>query len=135
MKRVRTRGTTPELSVRRLLTELGARYRLHPADLPGRPDVANRRRGKVIFVHGCFWHGHDECGRGRIPKANRAFWAEKLRRNVERDARKVNELRSVGYEVLVVWECELKDEDAVRTRLMQFWFDHPATAMSSRSYT
>jgi DNA mismatch endonuclease, patch repair protein len=127
MKRVRRSGTTPELIVRRLLTALGARYRLNPRTLPGRPDLANQRRRKAVFVHGCFWHAHEACGRGRIPKANRGFWADKLEQNVERDARKIDQLRAVGFDVLVVWECELKDQNGVSDRLRRFWFDNDVT--------
>lgn len=123
MKRVRQHGTTPELAVRAVLTEIGARYRLNVEGLPGRPDIANRRRTKAIFVHGCFWHFHAACGRGRIPGRNREFWLEKLERNTERDRRKIEALRALGYEVLVVWECELKDYDPLRERLVEFWFD------------
>ena len=123
MKRVRQRGTAPELKVRRLFTRLGARYRLNVPGLPGRPDIANRARRKAVFVHGCFWHHHSQCGRGRIPADNRAFWSEKLNKNVERDRRKISALHELGFDVLVVWECELKNESLLLERLKSFWFD------------
>lgn len=122
MKRIRQEGTTPELRVRRLLSRLGVRYRLNVRGLPGRPDIANQARRKAIFVHGCFWHHHTECGRGTIPKANSAFWASKLERNVERDRRKISALRALGFDVLVIWECALKEERTLLRNLQTFWF-------------
>ena len=124
MQRVRRRGTTPELKVRQILTELGARYRLNVEGLPGSPDIANARWKKAIFVHGCFWHFHQACGRGRIPERNRTFWTGKLEKNVERDQRKIDALRARGYDVLVVWECELRSYDALRERLREYWYNN-----------
>lgn len=122
MKRVRQRGTNLEQAVRRILSRIGARYRLNVKGLPGRPDIANKHRKKAIFVHGCFWHGHEACGRGRIPKRNRPFWEEKLARNLERDRRKCADLEELGYDVLVVWGCEFSDPDNLNKRLREFWF-------------
>jgi DNA mismatch endonuclease, patch repair protein len=122
MKRVRQSGTSAELVVRAVLTHIGARYRLNVRGLPGRPDVANGRLQKALFVHGCFWHFHRGCSRGRIPSRNHAFWSDKLERNADRDRRKIDALHVLGYEVLVVWECELKDYDALVGRLKEFWF-------------
>jgi len=117
MRRVKGRDTTPERTVRRLLTRLGARYRLHRKDLPGKPDIVMPGRGLVIFVHGCFWHGHD-CARGaRVPKANRDYWTAKVARNRARDAAAHEALTSAGWRVETVWECELKDEVKVAERL------------------
>ncbi|MGA0603395.1 very short patch repair endonuclease [Caulobacter sp. KR2-114] len=116
MRRVKGRDTTPELKVRRLLTSLGARYRLHRADLPGKPDIVLPGRRLVVFVHGCFWHGHD-CARGaRVPKANRDYWLGKVGRNRERDTAHRAALQAAGWRVETVWECELKDMDALRRR-------------------
>ena len=123
MKRVRQRDTPPERMVRQLLTEGGAKYRLNVGGLPGSPDVANKKRKKAIFVHGCFWHYHADCARGRIPTRNSTFWEEKLYGNRERDVRKIRGLEEKGYDVLVVWECQLTDPDSLRERLMNFWFD------------
>jgi DNA mismatch endonuclease (patch repair protein) len=122
MARVRQKGTTAELLVRQVLSRINARYRLNVKGLPGRPDVANKSRKKAIFVHGCFWHHHVECGRGRIPTRNREFWTDKLSRNIERDARKIRDLDALGYDVLVLWECELDDRDLLEQRLRQYWF-------------
>jgi len=117
MARVKSRDTQPEKRVRRILTDLGVRYRLHRKDLPGSPDLAMAGRRLAIFVHGCFWHGHD-CPRGaRVPKANRDYWLAKLGRNTARDARNRADLAAAGWRVETVWECEMKDETALRTRL------------------
>ena len=117
MARIKSRDTKPELLLRRLLTDLGARYRLHRKDLPGSPDVAMPGRRLAIFVHGCFWHGHD-CARGsRVPKANRDYWLAKVGRNKARDARNVADLTAAGWRVEAVWECQMKDQGALRERL------------------
>lgn len=117
MARVRAKHTGPELRVRRLLTRLGLRYRLHRRDLPGSPDVAFIGRRTALFVHGCFWHGHD-CRRGaRTPRQNAAYWVAKLARNRARDAEVQARLDALGWRSLLVWECELRDEAALATRL------------------
>jgi DNA mismatch endonuclease (patch repair protein) len=117
MARVRGKDTAPELKVRRLLWRAGYRYRLHAKDLPGRPDLALPGRRAVVFVHGCFWHGHD-CARGaRAPKANAAYWSAKIERNRARDVRVAGELEAAGWRPLTVWECELRDEPALLDRL------------------
>jgi DNA mismatch endonuclease (patch repair protein) len=119
MRRVKSRDTGPERTVRRLLTGLGARYRLHRADLPGKPDIVMPGRRLAIFVHGCFWHGHD-CARGaRVPKANRDYWLGKVARNRDRDVKHRAALEAAGWRVETVWECELKDEAALRERLQK----------------
>ncbi len=120
MRAVRSKDTSPEMCVRSLVHRLGYRFRLHRRDLPGTPDLVFVSRRKVIFVHGCFWHGHD-CPRGaRIPKTNRAYWREKIRRNVQRDGIQRSELESLGWSVLSLWECELGDLVAVRERIVSF---------------
>ena len=117
MRRVRSKDTRPELALRRLFTGMGLRYRLHRRDLPGSPDVAFIGRRTAVFVHGCFWHGHD-CRRGaRAPKQNAAYWASKIARNRARDAEVGARLQAVGWRALVVWECELRDATALRARL------------------
>ena len=111
MRRVKGRDPGPELKVRRLLTRLGARYRLHRADLPGRPDIVLPGRRLAIFVHGCFWHGHD-CPRGaRVPEARRDYWTAKVAGNRARDARNLSALSGAGWRVETIWECELKAGD------------------------
>jgi DNA mismatch endonuclease (patch repair protein) len=117
MRRVKGRNTAPEMTVRRALTKLGARYRLHRKDLPGNPDIVLPGRKLAIFVHGCFWHGHD-CPRGaRVPKQNRDYWVAKVGRNVARDVKSREALAALGWRVETVWECELKDAGALDARL------------------
>jgi len=109
MARVRSKDTTPELVVRKALTRLGARYRLHRNDLPGKPDIVLPGRKLAIFVHGCFWHGHD-CARGsRVPQQNRDYWLGKVGRNKARDAASNAALTAAGWRVEAIWECEIRD--------------------------
>lgn len=123
MQRVRSKDTKPEKLVRRLVYSMGYRYRLHYKTLPGKPDLAFPSRKKVIFVHGCFWHGHDcKAGRKR-PKTNRAYWDKKLARNKERDEEQREQLREQGWDVLVIWECELKNIESIRKRIVEFLED------------
>lgn len=117
MRRVKARDTKPEMRVRKALTRLGVRYRLHRKDLPGCPDITMPGRRLAIFVHGCFWHGHD-CARGaRTPKQNRNYWVEKIARNRARDAQALSQLEALAWRVETVWECEMKDEAGLATRL------------------
>ena len=119
MRRVKGRDTGPELKVRRLLWDAGYRYRLQRKDLPGRPDIVLPGRRAAVFVHGCFWHGHD-CARGaRQPKANANYWIAKIARNAARDARVQAELAEVGWRPIVVWECEIKEPAALEARLRE----------------
>jgi DNA mismatch endonuclease Vsr len=106
MRRVRRHDTAPELLVQRCLRTSGHRYRKRNRDLPGSPDLANRSKRWAIFVHGCFWHGHQGCKRATIPKSNTDFWTKKIADNRARDARNEHDLRALGFKVLVLWECE-----------------------------
>jgi DNA mismatch endonuclease (patch repair protein) len=117
MARVKDRDTRPEWIVRRILWRLGARYRLHRRDLPGAPDIVLAGRKLVVFVHGCFWHGHG-CARGaRVPKANRDYWLGKVGRNRARDVETRARLQAAGWRVEVIWECELKHKATLEARL------------------
>ncbi|WP_206679051.1 very short patch repair endonuclease [Caulobacter sp. RHG1] len=117
MARVKSKDTKPEMALRRILTGLGARYRLHRKDLPGNPDLVMPGRRLAFFVHGCFWHGHD-CARGsRVPKNNRDYWLAKVARNKARDERSTEALRATGWRVETIWECAFKDEPALTQRL------------------
>jgi DNA mismatch endonuclease, patch repair protein len=117
MQQVKGKDTSPELKVRRLLHRLGARFRLHRKDLPGAPDIVLPGRKLAIFVHGCFWHGHD-CARGaRVPKQNRDYWLGKVGRNRERDAANRAALETLGWRVETIWECEMKDAAVLEGRL------------------
>jgi DNA mismatch endonuclease, patch repair protein len=122
MSRIKGRNTSPEAVVSGLLSSLGYRYRLHVGALPGRPDFVFTRRRKVIFVHGCFWHrhGHSRCRLARLPKSRLEFWLPKLESNRERDKRNLTQLRREGWKALVIWECQLRNGDAVAWRLQRF---------------
>ena len=117
MSRIRSHNTTPEKIVRRLVTGLGLRYRLQRRDLPGKPDLVFGPLRTIIFVHGCFWHQHSSCRAGRLPTANRDFWAAKLNRNIERDAINKRALQKLGWRVLTVWECETAYPEKLTRRL------------------
>lgn len=126
MRRVRGKDTKPELMVRRLVHRLGYRFRLHRKDLPGKPDLVFPGRRKVIFVHGCFWHRHPEptCPLARLPKSRLEFWLPKLEANRERDVRNLRSLESLGWQALVIWECETKDGSKLIDRIRGFLDDH-----------
>lgn len=123
MRRIRSKGMKPELVVRSLVHALGYRYRLHRKDLAGKPDLVFSNRRKLIFVHGCFWHGHHdrECVDGRhLPKSNRDYWLPKLARNKERDASNIAVLLSRGWSILLIWECETSNRDRLRRLVRRF---------------
>lgn len=122
MARIRGKDTGAELVVRRLIHSLGFRYRLHVAKLPGRPDLVFRKKRKVIFVHGCFWHRHDDprCKLARLPKSRLGFWVPKLEANRSRDRANQLKLERDGWGCLVIWECELRDKRALETRIKAF---------------
>ena len=121
MAAVKSKDTSPELVVRRLVHALGYRYRLHVRSLPGTPDLAFPRLRKIINVSGCFWHMHG-CGRCRIPATRRQYWIEKLRRNARRDARSQRALNRAGWSVMNIWECQIQrtDEITLRRRIEAF---------------
>lgn len=120
MSRIQGKNTTPELQVRRLLYAMGYRYRLHRKDLPGKPDIVLPRYKAVIFVHGCFWHRHDGCKEASLPKTRTEFWEKKFEQNVARDKKDIETLHSLGWKVMVVWECELKNLVVLEKRLRSF---------------
>jgi DNA mismatch endonuclease, patch repair protein len=120
MRRIRSKDTEPEMAVRRLVHNMGYRYRLHRRDIPGKPDLAFPGRRKVIFIHGCFWHQHPGCREGRPPKSNAAYWLPKLERNQARDKAALEQLAASGWQALVVWECETKDVHALIEKMRVF---------------
>ena len=120
MSRVRGKDTAPELRVRKLAHAMGYRFRLHRRDLPGKPDLVFPRLGKVIFVHGCFWHRHEGCRFATQPKSRTEFWTTKFERNIKRDRHVQAELRTLGWDVLVVWECETKEPAILENILSGF---------------
>ncbi len=126
MSRVKNKNTKPEVQVRSMLHRMGYRFRLHSPELPGEPDVVLPKYHKVIFVHGCFWHSHN-CPRGKRPSSRTEFWSAKLSANVERDRMNREALIKRGWQVLIVWECELNDENSVSKKLRCFIESEPNT--------
>lgn len=120
MSRVRGRDTKPELKIRSLVHRMGFRFRLGNRELPGNPDLKLPRLKKVIFVHGCFWHGHKNCSRAKLPATNVRFWKEKIAKNALRDSKNIRELRTLGWKSLVIWQCELNNTSKIQTRLGKF---------------
>jgi DNA mismatch endonuclease, patch repair protein len=120
MSRIRGKNTVPELKVRSLIHGLGYRFRLHSKTLPGKPDLVFPGRKKIIFVHGCFWHSHSGCPKGKPPKSNLDFWLNKLEANKRRDAQARRSLRSQGWQVLTVWQCQLKHMELLADRIVAF---------------
>ncbi|HZV61790.1 MAG TPA: very short patch repair endonuclease [Methylophilaceae bacterium] len=118
MRSVKSKNTKPELFVRKVLTKLGYRYRIHARKVPGKPDIVFTKRRKVLFVHGCFWHGHKGCARGAI--ADSDFWRKKINANIERDERILLQLSKDDWSHLVIWECELRDMTQITAKLTLF---------------
>lgn len=131
MGRIRSTDTRAELTVRSMLHRAGFRFRLHSKALPGKPDIVLPRHKTVILVHGCLWHGHENCRRGRRPKSNTEYWNRKIDRNLNRDAANAELLRELGWKRIVVWECELKNPDAVATRLISQLIDDDSSNKKS----
>lgn len=120
MQAVKSKDTVPELLVRSLAHRMGYRFRLHRKDLPGKPDLVFPGRRKAIFVHGCFWHGHD-CARGaRVPKSNRDYWTKKIARNRERDRATCAALTHSGWTYLILWECDLGNQKGLKAQVRKF---------------
>lgn len=120
MQAVRGYDTAPEIQVRRILHAMGHRFRLHRKDLPGSPDIVLPRHRKIVLVHGCFWHGHAGCKRAKLPINNSAIWHAKVESNRARDQRNVAALGDLGWDVLVIWECELREPEQITNRLREF---------------
>ncbi|HCF5691974.1 very short patch repair endonuclease [Pseudomonas aeruginosa] len=127
MRSVKSQNTTPELLIRSLLHRLGFRFRLHRKDLPGSPDIVLPRYRAVIFVHGCFWHRHPGCRLATTPKSRQDYWLPKFMANIERDHRNTEALQEMGWQVIVVWECEIKKNEDLEHRLK-----HALTSRESR---
>jgi DNA mismatch endonuclease (patch repair protein) len=131
MSRVSGKNTKPELIVRSLLHRMGYRFRLHRSDLPGKPDIVLPKYKKVIFVHGCFWHGHIDCQRSKRPTTNKNFWHEKLDGNIARDKVTIRNIRELGWDALVVWSCEVKDMNQLGNIIIAF-LETPKKTKKSR---
>ncbi len=110
MSRIRATETKPEITVRKFLFSKGLRYRKNQKGLPGKPDIVSRKHSCIVFVNGCFWHGHENCRRFSLPKSRTEFWREKIERNIERDGRNNDIIKSMGWNVLVIWECQVKNK-------------------------
>lgn len=120
MSKIKGKDTKPEKLVRSMLHRMGYRFRLHVRDLPGSPDVVLPRHRKIVFVHGCFWHGHLGCQRAKLPETNRPFWEEKIGKNIKRDRAVLRELKRNGWKILVVWQCQMRDKNVLEKRLRRF---------------
>ncbi|MEW6534785.1 MAG: very short patch repair endonuclease [Candidatus Auribacterota bacterium] len=122
MSKVDSKNSTPELIVRKLIYSLGYRYRLHRKDIPGTPDIVFSKRKKVIFVHGCFWHRHENCSKSTTPKSNVEFWINKFSTNIQRDKSNYKKLDAMGWKYLVIWECETKKSgiDVLTQKIVEF---------------
>ena len=133
MSRIRAKDTRPELIVRGMVHALGRRFRLHAADLAGKPDLVNRKGRWAIFVHGCFWHSHEGCRLASKPHSNQAYWSGKLDRNRRRDQASQAALVDAGFDVLTVWECEVKNKEAAREALISFFASVPLPGVDRRA--
>src|SRR5438132_7786080 len=120
MRRIKSKGMRPELTVRRLVHSMGYRFRLHVSDLPGKPDIVLARKKKIIEVRGCFWHQHGKCVDSHIPKSRIQYWRPKLQRNRRRDKKNIEKLEALGWSVLVIWECEVRNLKGLNRNLSKF---------------
>jgi DNA mismatch endonuclease, patch repair protein len=125
MSRIRSSGTAPERVVRQLLCQAGIKYRLNVRGLPGKPDFANKTRKFAIFVHGCFWHSHENCALSSDPKSNRSYWQQKLERTKARDLAHIKRLKELGYRVLVIWECSSRKPRQAQDQIAEFFASSP----------
>lgn len=122
MQKIRSKDMKPEMAIRKLVHSLGYRYRLHGKILPGKPDLVFASRKKVIFVNGCFWHQHKKagCSDARLPKSNLDFWLPKLERTQQRDKEHIKTLKEMGWKVLIIWECQIKDINHIKKKIIKF---------------
>ena len=123
MARIRSGNTKPELALRSMLHRNGFRFRLHTRDLPGKPDIVLPKYRTVVLLHGCFWHGHPDCKRANVPKSNKDYWTQKIGRNIARDKENERDLNTQGWQVIRVWECELRNAEEVMARITKSLVD------------
>lgn len=121
MSHVKGKDSSPELLVRKIVHKMGYRFRLHSNKLPGKPDIVLPKHRKVIFVHGCFWHGHEGCSRSKRPSSNIEFWENKITRTIQRDNHVIEELRKMKWEVLIIWQCEISKVECLSNKLSEFF--------------
>jgi len=124
MARVKSKGSKPELVVRKLAHGMGYRFRLHSPNLPGTPDLVFPGLKKIIFIHGCFWHRHRDCSRTTNPKTRAGFWSEKFKQNIKRDKMKETQLKALGWDVLIIWECQTFNRQRVSAKIDRFLSGH-----------
>lgn len=122
MSKIRSKNTTPEIIVRKPLFSIGYRYRIHQTNLPGKPDIVFTKKKKVIFINGCFWHGHD-CRNNLHPKSNSKYWDNKIETSIQRDNKNIHELNALGWKCLIIWECELNNMDILEKKLIEYLTD------------
>lgn len=122
MSHIKSKNTKPEITVRKIIYSLGYRYRLHRKDLPGKPDLAFIKKKKVIFINGCFWHGHSGCKKSALPDTNYEFWNDKIKKNVNRDTLNYQRLKDMGWKYLVIWQCEIKNDNLenIKSNIIHF---------------
>jgi len=123
MGRIKHKDTQPEKIIRSLIHQMGYRFRLHQPELPGKPDIVLPKYRKIILVNGCFWHGHKNCSRAKLPKSNNIFWLKKIEGNKNRDKNNIAALKNLGWDVLVIWQCEIKNQIEIQQRLRKFISD------------
>lgn len=117
MSKIRSKGTKPEMAVRKILSEMGLRYRLHSKKLPGKPDIVIAGRKTAVFINGCFWHQHENCKRKTMPKTNTEYWKPKLANNVGRQKEELDEIKKLGFKPLIIWECETANQEVIAERM------------------
>jgi DNA mismatch endonuclease (patch repair protein) len=122
MSHIKSKDSKPEIYIRKLVFSMGYRYRLHRKDLPGKPDIVFPMYRKVIFVNGCFWHGHSDCKKATLPMSNKDFWNKKIFKNKERDRNNYKKLSSLNWKYLIIWQCEIKkkNEDTLKNKIKDF---------------
>ena len=119
MSRIRSNNTLPEIYIRKALWQMGYRYRLHYKLLPGKPDIVITKQKIVVFVHGCFWHRHENCIEASRPKTNSEYWETKINKNMERDKRNQNEIKKLGWKIIIIWECMVKNDTEKNIKLLE----------------
>jgi DNA mismatch endonuclease (patch repair protein) len=119
MSRIRSKNTKPELIVRKVLSKIGIRYRLHNSKLPGKPDIIISKAKTIIFINGCFWHQHKNCKKQAVPASNKDYWEKKLKRNIEKQKQDISALRALGWKVHKIWECQTADEKKLTNKVLQ----------------
>jgi DNA mismatch endonuclease (patch repair protein) len=119
MSKIRSKDTLPEIRIRKTLWRMGYRYRLHCKQLPGKPDIVITKQKIIIFVHGCFWHRHENCIEASRPKTNSEYWETKIAKNIERDKKHQEEIKQMGYKIFIIWECEVKKNIEENTKMLE----------------